>query len=105
MSNQQQQNKVIQTNSVNVNNSNDTSNYCNSQIMKSMEEWLNNGNNNNNNGIANIDNDSTNPNANYQQKHFDDWLNATMKDSPKTFSVSSTDILDGTTRMPDFHVS
>lgn len=49
---------------------------------KNLDEWLNNNNNNVNTSV-------------YQQKSLDDWLNATMKDSPKTFSVSSTEFLDG----------
>lgn len=64
---------------------------ANNQFTKSMDDWLNSNNNGNfNNGNSNTD-------AN-RSSHLDEWLNATMKDSPKTFSVSSTEFLDGPTR-------
>lgn len=87
------------------------------QFNKSLDDWLNsNCNNMNNNGLGitstgagistaaaaaaaaigatTITNNDTN-----RSSHLDDWLNATtMKDSPKTFSVSSTEFLDGPSR-------
>lgn len=48
---------------------------------KNSEDWLSNSNRN-----------SINLN---QQKRLDEWLNETMKDSPKTFSSSSVEFLDG----------
>lgn len=55
---------------------------------KYLNEWLATSNNNNNNNINHI-----NPNGGYQQKSLDGWLNAAMKNSPETFSMSS--MLDG----------
>lgn len=54
---------------------------------KYLNDWLatNSINNNNNNHI--------NPNGGYQLKSLDGWLNAAMKNSPETFSMSS--MLDG----------
>lgn len=78
----QQYNKIIPPNNAN-----------NNQYTKSMDDWLNsnnNGSNCNNGGI-------TNPDVN-RASHLDEWLNATMKDSPKTFSISSTEFLDGPSR-------
>lgn len=85
------------------------------QFNKSLDDWLNsncnNNMNNNHNGLAggmmtigggaptvaaNVTNNNINSNSN--SSHLDDWLNATMKDSPKTFSVSSTEFLDGPSR-------
>lgn len=85
------------------------------QFNKSLDDWLNsncnNNMNSNHNGLAGgmmtiggpaaaaaaaasvTNNSSSNNNS-----HLDDWLNATMKDSPKTFSVSSTEFLDGPSR-------
>lgn len=60
----------------------------NNQFTKSMDDWLNSNNGNCSNG----NNDANRSN------HLDEWLNATMKDSPKTFSMSSTEFLDGPTR-------
>lgn len=54
-------------------------------FSKGLDEWLNNNN--------------YRESINYQQKNMDDWLNATMKDSPKTFSVASGDFLDGPSAM------
>lgn len=91
MSNLQQHSKSAQnnvTNDGNANNiSNNTSGSDNQQTTsKTLDETLLNGN------------DASNFNGNYQQKHLEDWLNATMKASPKTFSVSSAEFLDGTNR-------
>lgn len=104
MSNFQQQSKSLQNtvindgnanimtssnnNSNNSNNNNNTSNTCDNQqtTTKTLEETLLNGN------------DTATANGNYQQRHLEDWLNATMKASPKTFSVSSAEFLDGASR-------
>lgn len=85
------------------------------QFNKSLDDWLNsNCNNMNNNngstggimtvgggmnvaGAATVTNNNIN-NTTTTNSHLDDWLNATMKDSPKTFSVSSTEFLDGPSR-------
>lgn len=94
MSNIQQHNKSAQNdgnannisnNSSNNNSNNITNNTCDNQqtTTKTLEDTLLNGN------------DATTMNGNYQQKHLEDWLNATMKASPKTFSVSSAEFLDG----------
>lgn len=114
---QQQNNKSGGQSTTMANNNNQTSTF-----NKSMEDWLSNSNNNNIN--VNNHNNGNGNDANYQQKHLDDWLNATMKDSPKTFSISSTEFPnDGPTRnaqlngmvlmppinsmrpMPEFHVT
>lgn len=93
MSNQPQYNKS--NSNANGNNSNTNSNSNNYQ--KSMDDWLSNNivNNNNNNNHSTANNNNNHDAGGYQQKNLDDWLNATMKDSPKTFSVSSTEFLDG----------
>lgn len=87
-------------------NSNNTNHF-----NKSLDDWLNSNCNNGlgitttgggiGTGVAagpigatTITNNDTN-----RSSHLDDWLNATtMKDSPKTFSVSSTEFLDGPSR-------
>lgn len=96
MSNIQQQSKSLQNNVINdgnannmaTNNNNNTSNSCDNQqtTPKALEDTLVNGN------------DASTTNGNYQQRHLEDWLNATMKASPKTFSVSSAEFLDGASR-------
>lgn len=88
MSTPQQYNKSIPPNSANGSSHNIHAN--NNQYTKSMDDWLNsnNGNCNNGNNIADAN----------RASHLDEWLNATMKDSPKTFSISSTEFLDGPTR-------
>lgn len=88
MNTQQQYNKANTTNSANGNNHNINAN--NNQYAKSMDDWLNSNNGNCSNGNPSTDTNRT--------SHLDDWLNATMKDSPKTFSVSSTEFLDGPAR-------
>lgn len=88
MNTPQQYNKSIPPNSANGSSHNIHAN--NNQYTKSMDDWLNsnNGNCNNGNNIADAN----------RASHLDEWLNATMKDSPKTFSISSTEFLDGPTR-------
>lgn len=84
------------------------------QFTKSLDDWLNSNcnNMNNNNGSSGgmmamgggggnagvAVGATTVTNNNTTNSHLDDWLNATMKDSPKTFSVSSTEFLDGPQR-------
>lgn len=112
MNDQQQNSRIGQSTTANVNN-NQTS------FTKSMDDWLNSTDNNmsNSNNIyrtstansntenhnhnhnnSNINNNNNGNDVNYQQKHLDDWLNATLKDSPKTFSISSTEFPEGPTR-------
>lgn len=64
------------------------SNQSSAAHKKYLNDWLATSNNNNNNNNINI-----NPNGGYQQKSLDGWLNAAMKNSPETFSMSS--MLDG----------
>lgn len=91
--NDQQQNSRSGQSTAAKTNSNQTS------FTKSMDDWLNlNIENNNHNHNHNNNNNNNGNDVNYQQKHLDDWLNATLKDSPKTFSISSTEFPDGPTR-------
>ncbi|XP_031631656.1 myb-like protein D isoform X2 [Contarinia nasturtii] len=90
MNTPQQYCKPNPANSANGSTHNLNNNNNNNQFIKSMDDWLNSNNNNCNNGNTNNDANRT--------SHLDEWLNATMKDSPKTFSVSSTEFLDGPTR-------
>lgn len=88
MSTSQPYSKNNPTNSANGSSHNLNAN--NNQYTKSMDDWLNS-----NNGMCNNGNASNDAN---RTSHLDEWLNATMKDSPKTFSVSSTEFLDGPSR-------
>lgn len=65
---------------------NSNNNQSSAAYKKYLNEWLATSNNNNNNNTIN-------PNGGYQQKSLDGWLNAAMKSSPETFSMSS--MLDG----------
>lgn len=66
-----------------------SNNQSSAAYKKYLNEWLAASNNNNNINNNNL----INPNGSYQQKSLDGWLNAAMKSTPDTFSMSS--MLDG----------